>query len=44
MGSTDTLVLGGWLLIGLLFSALAILRAREPEPVRVPTVYSQPRD
>ncbi|GAA1389625.1 hypothetical protein [Luteococcus peritonei] len=30
-----------WLVAGVLFSALAILRAREPEPLRVPTVHEQ---
>ncbi|MEL4358953.1 MULTISPECIES: ABC transporter permease [unclassified Luteococcus] len=30
-----------WLVVGALFSALAILRARSPEPIRVPTIHDE---
>lgn len=38
---TSFLALMLWLAVGLVFSALAILRARNPEPVRVPTVRDE---
>lgn len=39
LGTGAALLLAFWLGAGCLFSALGILRAREPEPVRVPTVH-----
>lgn len=41
-GITHLVMMAAWLGVGVLFSALAILRARDPEPVRVPTIY-EPR-
>ncbi|MEL4503314.1 ABC transporter permease [Luteococcus sp. H138] len=35
------LALLAWLVVGVLFSSLAILRARVPEPIRVPTIHDE---